>query len=214
MPTDDTLPSLKPTEVQALVVLMAEARELSNNDLKELAGFTLTGVENKKLEKLGLVETNRSHRPYSHTLTDKGWRLARELHLSPPPKGTSGSAIRSIFVVLANVHRSLDRLQLSHAEFFKRTAEHADVTEPQVLVRQAYAGLASSPGAWVSLADLRDSISTLDRAEQDETLAAMARMNDVRIIPVADTKNVTARDRSAALRIGAEENHAIAIGRP
>ncbi|MEK8106042.1 hypothetical protein NKG94_14370 [Micromonospora sp. M12] len=35
---------------------------------------------------------------------------------------------------------------------------------------------------------------------------------DVRIIPVANTKSLTARDRAAAVRIGNEDNHALAIG--
>ncbi len=50
MSTNDDVPSLTPNQILALVVLMAEARELTNNDLKELAGFALTGADNAKLE--------------------------------------------------------------------------------------------------------------------------------------------------------------------
>lgn len=211
MPTDESQPKLTPNQILVLIVLMAEARELTNKDLTELAGFSLTGENNKKLEKLGLVETDRTHKPFSHTLTDKGWAVVRSLHSTTPPK-EGRSAIRSLFTLLGNVNRSLDRLQVSHADFFKRTTERAADADPQALVRQAYADLAREPGAWVGLADLRERL-TLDRAQQDETLKAMAKLADVRIIPVADTKNVTDRDRAGALRIGAEENHAIAIGR-
>jgi len=212
MPTDNTQPKLTPTQIQALVVLMAEARELTNNELKDLAGFTLTGQDNTKLVKLGLVDTDRTHRPFSHTLTDKGWAIAREIHTTTPPKA-GGSAARSLFTLLANIHRSLDRLQVSHAEFFKRTAATMAVADPEAAVRQAYDKLADKAGAWVALAALRNEIAELDRETQDQTLRAMAQSSDVRIIPVADTKNLEARDRAAALRIGAEDNHAISIGR-
>src|SRR5215469_962883 len=152
MSTTDSVPRLTPTQILALVVLMAEARELSNNDLKELAGFTLTGADNKKLVDLGLVETDKSHRPYSHQLTDKGWRVVRELPTSTPPK-SGGSGIRSLFTLLANLQRSLDRLQISHAEFFKQAPAEAapapsvpaqpvrtePAGDPETAVRAAYA---------------------------------------------------------------------------
>src|SRR5215469_474967 len=111
MSTTDSVPRLTPTQILALVVLMAEARELFNGELKELAGFTLTGADNKKLEQAGLVETDRSHRPFSHQLTDKGWRVVRELPTTTPPKA-GGSSIRSLFTLLTNLQRSLDRLQV------------------------------------------------------------------------------------------------------
>ncbi|WP_326563467.1 hypothetical protein [Micromonospora peucetia] len=244
------VPNLTPNQINALVVLMVEARELTNNELKELAGFALTGADNAKLVKLGLVETNRSHRPFSHQLTDEGWRVVRQLHAgAPPAKG--GSATRSLLTLLANLHRSLDRLRLSHADFFKQapvapvptaaptspdsatapaatgpgavgTGPGAVATEPgaaateagavEALVRAAYHELARKPGAWVGLADLREHLGAQDRATVDAALRAMVGQDGVRIIPVANTKSLTARDRAAAVRIGDEENHTLAIG--
>jgi hypothetical protein len=211
-------PSLTPTQLQALVVLMAEARELTNNELKELAGFTLTGTDNKKLETLGLIATDRSHRPFSHQLTDKGWHAAREIYASKPPKGAT-SAIKTLFVLLANLHRSLDRLQVSHGEFFKQGAVAAPIavadTPPQgneARIRAAYRELATRPGDWVGLADLRERLGPVDRAAVDDTLRAMLRQDGVRIIPVANSKALKPRDRDAAVRIGDEDNHALAIG--
>jgi DNA-binding MarR family transcriptional regulator len=218
MTTPDSVPRLTPTQILALVVLMAEARELTNNELKELAGFSLTGTDNKKLEKEGLVETDRSHRPYSHQLTEKGWRFVRELPATTPPRA-GGSAIRSLYTLLANIQRSLERLQISPGEFFKqappatapaqRSAASAD---PEAAVRAAYADLAKAPGDWVGLADLRDRLGDIDRGALDETLRRMVREVGVRIIPLANTKALLPRDREAALRIGGEDNHTIAIG--
>ncbi|MEV4497158.1 hypothetical protein AB0J84_15835 [Micromonospora arborensis] len=229
------VPHLTPNQINALVVLMVEARRLTNVELKELAGFTLTGKDNTKLVDLGLVDTDRTHRPFAHELTDEGWRVARQLHTSTPPK-QGGSTTRSLFVVLSNLHRSLDRLRVSHGDFFKQTGATAlaaskppheapapaaavptaatpvSAAEVEALVRSAYRDLATAPGAWVGLADVRDRLADTDRAALDAALRAMIGRDDVRIIPVANTKSLTERDRAAAVRIGNEDNHALAIG--
>ncbi|MEU7751664.1 hypothetical protein AB0B57_28030 [Micromonospora sp. NPDC049101] len=229
------VPHLTPNQINALVVLMVEARRLTNTELNELAGFTLTGKDNKKLVDLGLVETDRTTRPFAHELTEEGWLVVRHLHLGTPPK-QGGSTTRSLFVVLSNLHRSLDRLRVSHGDFFKQTdatapatgaprpeapttaaATHVTATDTtatdlEALVRTAYRELATAPGAWVSLADVRDRLADTDRASLDAALRAMVGREDVRIIPVANTKSLTARDRAAAVRIGNEDNHALAIG--
>ncbi|MGW5561233.1 hypothetical protein ACWER9_28935 [Micromonospora sp. NPDC003944] len=221
------VPHLTPNQINALVVLMVEARRVTNVELKELAGFTLTGKDNAKLVDLGLVDTDRTHRPFAHELTDEGWRVARQLHTAPPPK-QGGSTTRSLFVVLSNLHRSLDRLRVSHGDFFKRTGAAVAASEPpraapapvtpasaaevEALVRSTYRDLATAPGAWVGLADVRDRLADTDRAALDAALRTMVGQEDVRIIPVANTKSLTARDRAAAVRIGNEDNHALAIG--
>ena len=210
----DGFPKLTPTQINALVVLMAEARELTNNELKELAGFSLTGTDNKKLVDLGLVETDKSHRPFSHHLTDKGWKVMREeIHTAQPPKA-GGSAARSLFTLLSNLHRSLDRLHVSYADFFKQTAAPVASTpadDVEARIRSAYADLAPAAGTWIGLADLRDRVADLDKRTVDDALRALLARPGVRIIPVANTKSLTDRDRAAALRIGEEDNHAISI---
>jgi hypothetical protein len=219
MAPEPDFPGLKPEQFYALVLLMVQARELTNNELKELAGFTLTGKENKQLEDLGLITTNRSHRPYSHQLTDKGWRIVREIHGSTPPK-SRGPAIKTLFALLANLHRSLDRLHISHGEFFKQGGSGAprpaaaDLRTPDVetAIRTAYRELATRPGDWIGLADLRERLGPVDRAAVDDTLRVMVRQEGVRIIPIANTRALKPRDRAAALRIGDEDNHALAIG--
>ncbi|MBO4207969.1 hypothetical protein [Micromonospora echinofusca] len=223
MSTVADVPSLTPNQINALVVLMVEARELTNSELRELAGFTLTGKDNRKLVDEGLVATDRSHRPFTHELTDRGWRVLRQLHTVPPPRA-GGSATRSLFTVLRNTHRALDRLRVSPAEFFTQTSAPGPAAPvdadgaaaagpaPVDLVRAAYQDLAGSPGSWVGLADLRDRLGGQDRAAVDEALRTLVHQPGVRIIPVANTKSLTARDRAAAVRIGDEDNHALSIG--
>ncbi|WP_433050445.1 hypothetical protein [Dactylosporangium sp. CS-033363] len=217
-PHDPDLPKLSPNQIFALVVLMSEARPMDNADLKEFAGFSLTGADNAKLVKLGLVETDRSHTPFSHELTEKGWGLARRLHLLAPPK-ESKSAVRTLLTLLGNVGRSLEQLQMGHGEFFRRQqtqdeVEVIDSADAESQVRKAYAALAGRPGEWVGLADLRDKLPALARAEVDAALMSLLDQDGVRIIPIANTKALTARDRDAAIDIGGEASHALSIGRP
>ncbi|SCL22704.1 hypothetical protein GA0074692_1443 [Micromonospora pallida] len=233
MPTADALPQLTPNQINALVVLMAEARELTNTELRELAGFTLTGADNAKLVKLGLVSTDRSQRPFSHELTENGWHVVRRLHIARLPR-QCGSATRSLLTLLAGVDRGLDRRRLSQADFFRQDApgvdadasagEHAAgpaaapmVTsggsgDAQALVRTAYRELAVAPGAWVGLADLRELLDEYDREVVDGALRALLSHGDVRIMSVLDASALTARERAAALLIGDEANHALSIG--
>jgi hypothetical protein len=188
---------------------MAEAREVGNGELKELAGFALTGENKNKLNDLGLVESRKVNRAFAHQLTDKGWRHMREELLLTPPNKQGRSALRSMYTLLANLNRSLDRLQVPPGEFFKQTAPEVS---PEARIRAAYEALAPAPGDWVGLADLRDRLADLDRSTVDTALRALAREPGVRVIPVANTKSLTERDLAAALRIGAEDNHTLAIG--
>ncbi|MEU7871544.1 hypothetical protein [Dactylosporangium sp. NPDC049140] len=202
---------LSPTQILALVVLMAEARELSNNEFARAAGFSLTGKDNEALVKRGLVETDKSTRPFVHQLTDKGWKLVRTLHEGEVPK-EGRSAIRTLFSLMANVGRALDRLQISHGEFFKQTQTVTAVPQDvEGAIRAAYVALANPPGDWVGLADVRDRLPGVDRAAVDAALRGMLSQPGVRVIPVANLKALQPRDREAAVRIGGEDSHMMAI---
>ncbi|MCL6640029.1 MAG: hypothetical protein K6T92_01520, partial [Candidatus Rokubacteria bacterium] len=86
-----------------------------------------------------------------------------------------------------------------------------DVDTVEERIRTAYAKLATEPAGWVSLADLRELLDDIPRAELDTALKWMAVQPGVRLIPVANQKSLSTRDREAALRFGGEENHAFAI---
>jgi hypothetical protein len=220
MSTTESVTKLKPVQLAALVILMAEAREVSNQDFDIMAKFTLTGTERSDLEKLGLIESRKVGRTLAFQLTDKGWLFCKQLHATDVNVGRSIAA-RSIFVLLDGLHRSLERLRVSHAEFFKQSDEPAPEKHPVVTtgadvedrIRAAYEELPKAPGGWVGLADLRGRLGDLDRSAVDEGLRALLRQDGVRIIPAANTKALKPRDHAAALRIGDEDNHALLIGR-
>lgn len=220
MSTTDSVTRLKPVQLAALVILMAEAREISNKDFHRLAKFTLTGQERAGLEKLGLIESRKVDRILAFQLTDKGWLFCRQLHAADVNVGRSLAA-RSVFVLLDGLHRSLDRLRVSHADFFKQSGEPVPAKHPVVTdgadvedrIRAAYEELPKAPGGWVGLADLRERLADVDREPVDEALRSLLRHDGVRIIPAANTKALKPRDHAAALRIGDEDNHALSIGR-
>jgi hypothetical protein len=91
-------------------------------------------------------------------------------------------------------------------------------------VRVAYRDL-RSPGEWVGLADLREhpALSDLTRDQQDEAIAGIIGFGggydftgkkSVRLIPVANRKALTDRDRAAAVNLGGEEQNAVLFGDP
>jgi hypothetical protein len=86
-----------------------------------------------------------------------------------------------------------------------------DVDTVEERIRAAYTSLATEPAGWVSLADLRDRLTDIQRAELDTALKWMAVQPGVRLIPVANLKSLSTREHEAALRFGGEENHAFAI---
>ncbi|MDT5027644.1 MAG: hypothetical protein QOE61_4070 [Micromonosporaceae bacterium] len=213
----DPAASLSPKQLGALIILMAEAREVSNNDLDEIAKFRLVGDEWKTLVDRGLIDMHKVGRGLAFQLTEKGWRFCKQLHEAKVNVGNS-TAARSIFVLLGGLHRSLDRLRVSHADFFKQSTKtpREDAVEPssgdvESRIRSIYADLVSEPGQWLGLADLRDHLSGLDPSAVNDTLRAMAQMQGVRIIPVENSRALEHRDQEAALRMGGEDHHALAI---
>jgi hypothetical protein len=102
--------------------------------------------------------------------------------------------------------------------------ELARQVEVENRIRAAYRAIRSQPGQpeWVGLADLRDEVGDdIPRAELDRVLVEMARgggwanrESGFRMIPVANSKALQDRDRSAAVMMGGEPSHAISFRDP
>lgn len=70
---------LTSSQTAILLVLMAEAREISNPELKNLYGVTLVNPDLTTLNDLKLVESWKQGRAFAHVLTDSGWAYAAAL---------------------------------------------------------------------------------------------------------------------------------------
>ncbi|GIF52638.1 hypothetical protein DFJ67_0047 [Asanoa ferruginea] len=81
-----------------------------------------------------------------------------------------------------------------------------------VLIRDAYTEIALRPGEMVSLAALRPRLAGAARPDVDAALVALSSAPDVRIIPESNQKTLSPAQREAAVSIGNQDRHLIAIG--
>ena len=216
-------------QLAVLSTLMVEARELSNAELAELAGTPLTGEDRVRLVSGGLVEERRVGRSYAFQLSAHGWTTGLSV-LAEQAQG-KGAAATPVRMLVHGLQRAIEARGVDARSFFTQdTVDGSEIpdgsservseaTSPTIAsvddienrVRMAYAKLATEPAGWVSLADLRELLDDIPRAEVDTALKWMAVQPGVRLIPVANLKSLSTRDREAALRFGGEENHAFAI---
>jgi hypothetical protein len=80
-------------------------------------------------------------------------------------------------------------------------------------IRAAYSALAIESGDWVGLADLRTSLADIDRNQVDAELTRLLRNREIMVIPEENQKALTPADHAAAVLVGREHRHLIAIER-
>lgn len=199
-------------ERAVLLTLMAEARPVSNPELKALIGTDLTGQSRRKLNEAKLVSSEKEGRTYVHELTEQGWRwCAQELASRYRPKGSTIG--RAGYLVLAALHRYLERSDLKPADIFG--AGGAPVPAPDVdlenRILAGYRKLAKDPRDWVSLSDLRPLLGDAPRAAVDEALRGLSRSRRANLVPQANQKVLSPADRAAAVRIGTDDCHLISV---
>ncbi|GGM14672.1 MULTISPECIES: hypothetical protein [Micromonospora] len=215
MPGDD----LTPSESAILIVLMAEARELSNPELRQRYGIDVSRPTRDKLNRLGYVDSRQgARRTWLHQLADEGWvRVERDLDFTSPRARALGGALVALHTVLRD--RIMPRADSrTLGELFTRSdlrAAPGGHDRQRVLrtrLRQAYAALAGEPGDLVGLATLRPFFADVERAELDEALRALAREPNVIVVPESNQKMLTADQSAAALHVGGQDKHLLAIG--
>jgi hypothetical protein len=206
---------LTPSESAILIVLMAEDREIANSELKKRFGLDVRKENREKL--IGLryvISTQRPRAGYFHVLDDKGWqRVQDDLNFINPRARALGAALTLIQENLRE--RVLPRVGYrSFAELFSRN-DIAPVQESgnlEVRLRNAYEALATEPGSWVALARLRPFFDDVPRADVDEALRQLGRAADVNLVPENNQKVLTDADRAAAVHLGGQDKHLLAIG--
>lgn len=193
------------TERAVLLVLMAESRPVPNPDLIAL-GPRLEKTGRDKLNNLGLIESDRSGGRFVHELTDRGWRLCRDILSAGPPAGAAGPA-KTLATLLQGFERYLQRADLSLADVFWPDTP----SSPTDRIRAAYTALAIRPGAWVALTTLRGHLDDLPRTDIDDALGDLYRTGAISLIPEENQKVLTPADRAAALEVGNQAKHLISI---
>ncbi|WP_029109414.1 hypothetical protein [Mycobacterium sp. URHD0025] len=206
------------SEQAVLLVLMAESRPVPNPELERL-GPKLDKPQRDRLNRLGLIETTGT-RPLVHELTDAGWALCRALFGADTPPRSSGQG-RAMYTLLNALHRYFEHAELVPADVFLPAEEPTEEPAvestqvpgagPEVQLRTAYAGLTSRPGGWVSLLRLRQAVPGLARPTVDAALISLYQQPGVSLIPEENQKVLTPADREAAVEIGNQDKHLIAI---
>jgi hypothetical protein len=212
MPGKDDLTA---SESAFLIVLMAENRAIRNPDLKVEFGFELKKPSRDKLNRLNYVVTNTEGGVMVHRLGDAAWdRFRTPLAFEGVRPRVVGAAIGSL---LAAVQGDLERNHRSLAMAFApditepapRTAARADLTDR---IREAYTAIASAPRAWVSIAEIRRKLGDVERSDLDAALRRLEQSPDVNIVPESNQKALSEEDRRAAVIIGDQPKHFLAIG--
>jgi hypothetical protein len=188
---------------------MAESRPVPNPELVDL-GPKLDKPARDKLNKLGLIESDRSSGRFVHELTDEGWRLCRDILSDGPPPRSTGPA-KALYTVLGAVDRYLHRADLSPADVFGAAVVETEPVTTEDRIRSAYANIVSRPGGWVGLVELRSALSDVPRSDIDASLRTLFRAPGVSLIREENQKTLTAADAAAAVVIGGQEKHLMAI---
>lgn len=108
---------LTPVERGLLLTLMSAGKPLRESaDIKAKYGFAVTPAHRTKLQALGLVRVTKS--PWTHELTENGWRWAQEELSASPPKGQMG--LGPLYAVLNGLERVLRETDSEPQKFFQK----------------------------------------------------------------------------------------------
>ncbi|WP_229072258.1 hypothetical protein [Actinoplanes sp. DH11] len=211
--------NLLASESALLVVLMAEAREVLNTELRDRYGLDVRKPTRDKLARLRYLSSRKSGRTFALQLEDQGWvRVQKDLEFHARGAAALGAALTALQTALRD--RVMARSGCaSLAELFARTDVRGTAAAPEDPDRElrdrlvsTYDALAAEPGAWVGLARLRPFLADLPRDTVDEALRRLSREPGVNIVPESNQKTLTDADARAALHIGGQDKHLLAIG--
>ncbi|MFI5911041.1 hypothetical protein [Dactylosporangium sp. NPDC051541] len=181
---------LTPTDYAFLILLQLAGGEISNTEMAKAHGVRLLRDNYGPLNAIGYIESDTKSRPYKHRLTSEG----RKVLQGPLPVAAKAMPV---WIALAALHASY--LPVVPQDLERR-------------IRSAYIELAAEPGAWVSLTRLRPLFGDVSKGDLDVALERLYDAPNVQLEPEANQKTLTPEDRRAAVRIGGEPRHLLAIG--
>lgn len=85
------------------------------------------------------------------------------------------------------------------------------MTRLESLIREVYYDLSVKPQDWIRLARIRPRLNGADKSEVDDVLLKMMKTGTVHLAPDSNRKVLTDADHAAAVRIGGEDLHLMAI---
>jgi hypothetical protein len=185
------------------MALMLANREVPNPELVSQHKIRLSRADREKLNGDDLLQTSTDTKPYLHKITDKGidWCMADLVEYAPPPR--SGPLVRAC----AELLRRLVRYHQQRGTL----AEAIRFGGLESLIREVYLELSVGRQDWIRLARIRPRLNGADKSEVDEVLLKMMKTGTVHLAPDSNRKVLTDADHEAAVRIGGEDKHLIAI---
>jgi hypothetical protein len=200
---------LSSVEYAFLAILKAEDREISNTELDQKYGFRLVARPLQRLLGAEYIYTNKEHTPYKHIITKAGMKaLAKQWGMDDDQAGKGERRTLRDRQHWAGMV-ALQNLLTSAGGASGAVVDQVDLDGR---IRSAYGRLASTPGAWVNLTALREQLADVPKGELDRALKAMLRDDDVRLEPEPFGHRVGDAERQAAVHIGGEDRHKLAIG--
>ncbi len=191
-----------PSARAALLQLWLEDRVIPNVELTKQYKIELGKDDREALNDDGLLESSKEGRRLFHRITDKGiaWCTSDLMDGEAPSRGP-----------LARVHTSVLRRIVRFVYERGFLAEAIRSGDLESLIRQVYLELGDGYQDWVRLARIRPRLDGADRGEVDETLLKMVKGGDAHLVASANRKVLTDEDHAAAIRIGGEDKHLLAI---
>ncbi|HEX7305505.1 hypothetical protein [Lentzea sp.] len=187
----------------ALMALMLANREMPNTELKSTYKITLLPKDRDALNRDKLLETLKEGRRLIHKITDRGidWCMTHLVESDLP--GRVGPQARVNQELLRRVVPFLRERGLLAEAIRSRGLED--------LIRQVYLDLGDGYQDWVRLAKVRPRLNGADRNDVDETLLKMVKEGSAHLVPDSNRKVLTEEDHAAAIRVGGEDKHLMAI---
>lgn len=189
-------------ERAALFELMLANRVMLNRELAKELKIKLGPTERDRLNEEGLLRSWKES-VIHHQITDEGidWCMNKMVEGNvPAPSGPLARAETKMLRIFALYHQRRGTL-----------LEVIRSGDLETLIRAAYLDLSVKPQDWVRLAKLRPRLNGADKVEVDEVLLRMVRTGAVHLAPDSNRKVLTDADHAAAVRIGDEDNHLVAI---
>ncbi|MFC0533904.1 hypothetical protein [Phytohabitans kaempferiae] len=198
---------LTPTDYAYLIILKVEGRELSNNEMGERYGVRLQSPDYAKLNGLGYVLSQTKRRPYTHVLTKEGEKfLSGRLPVAKTKGSRRPTREEMLWAAVAAQHNAPVPVPVP----VQRTDAPARGLGDRI--RAAYAALADGPGDWVSLSKIRPLVGDVAKSDVDKVLRQLLDAPDVYLEPEHNRHRIDRAEREAAIRIGGEDRHKLAIG--